>query len=388
MRILLDITRTLVHSRKITPTGIDRVEHAYVRSLLDSGERFEPYFVANTPFGRGALTRDEMRVLFASLEAKHLEYEASADHGTFETLAKVLARPVASERQRALVIRGAPANAKDDISAVARAFLRGALRFRRLLAERKPSIYLHTSHLQLDEPRCFTWLKDHRVFPVFLIHDLIPIEFPEFCSPGASRRHAVRIDTALRHGKALVANSAFTRESLRRFAGDRPLPPTAVVPLANTIRSLAPSQLPAMPHPEPYFLHVGTIEGRKNIGHLLNTWRHLIETEGVERTPRLVLAGRRGWECENVTAMLDRSIELANHVIEVSGIDDAALQVLMKNSAGLITVSMTEGFGLPPVEAAQMGVPVIASDIPAHREILGDAADFVAHHDGQLWQSK
>ncbi len=80
---------------------------------------------------------------------------------------------------------------------------------------------------------------------------------------------------------------------------------------------------------------------------------------------------------------LDRSLELANHVIEVSGIRDDELHGLMKNAAGLITASITEGFGLPPVEAARLGVRVIASDIPAHREVLGEFATFIGVHDGE-----
>jgi len=109
---------------------------------------------------------------------------------------------------------------------------------------------------------------------------------------------------------------------------------------------------------------------------------------GEVHAPRLVILGSRGWECENVTAALDRSRELANHVIEISSANDAELHCLMRRANGLITVSMTEGFGLPPVEAVRLGLPVIASDIPAHREVLGDGCEFVAPHDGEALANK
>ena len=388
MRILLDVTRTLVHARNVTPTGIDRVEHAYLKAFLDPPEGLETYFIANTPFGRGALKAEEVRRIFQRIEARHLSVGTLDENKSFETLVSELRRNIGNERQRPLIIRSTRKAAKDDLWAVASAFIKGARLFRKLMNDSKGAIYLHTSHLQLDEPRCFRWLDNSSIFPVFFVHDLIPIEFPEFCSPGASQRHKVRMETALTYGKAFLVNSEFTRNSLLRHAKDRPCPPTAVVPLANTIRTFEKSYLPQIQTEVPYFLHVGTIEGRKNIGHILNTWRYLLEAEGPERTPRLLIIGRRGWECENVRAVLDRSLALANHVIEFSGVNDAGVRALMENATGLITVSMTEGFGLPPVEAALIGLPVIASDIPAHREILEHSAEFVAPHDGKALAEK
>ncbi|MGT2446637.1 glycosyltransferase family 4 protein (plasmid) [Ensifer adhaerens] len=256
-----------------------------------------------------------------------------------------------------------------------------------MLRDNVPTVYLHTSHLQLDEPKCFSWLRRPEIFPVFFIHDLIPIEFPEFCSPGADGRHRIRVHTALTHARALIVNSKFTRGSLLNYTQEKALP-IGVVPLANSIRENDQRYEPYQLGNEPFFLHVGTIEGRKNLGHLLNVWRHLIKKMGSARAPRLVILGSRGWECENVTATLDRSRELANHVIEVSSANDAELHYLMRQANGLITVSMTEGFGLPPVEAVQLGLPVIASDIPAHREVLGSGCEFVAPHDGEALANK
>ncbi|KSV69041.1 hypothetical protein N182_32850 [Sinorhizobium sp. GL2] len=219
--------------------------------------------------------------------------------------------------------------------------------------------------------------------PFFFVHDLIPIEYPEFCSPSAAERHARRMDTILRYAQGLLVNSQFTRTSLERYANNRNLPDCRIVPLANIIDTGDHTTLPDFRADVPFFLHVGTIEGRKNIAHLLTVWRALIQRVGHQRAPRLVIVGRRGWECETVVSALDRSRELANHVIEVSGLSDRELHGLMGKASGLITVSITEGFGLPPVEAARLGVPVIASDIPAHREVLGDAATFVGIHDGE-----
>jgi glycosyltransferase involved in cell wall biosynthesis len=122
----------------------------------------------------------------------------------------------------------------------------------------------------------------------------------------------------------------------------------------------------------PYFVHVGTIEARKNLAFLLTIWRRLAE-EMSARAPRLVLIGRYGWENEAVLDHLERSPLLQGLVHQASDLPDAALSELMRGARALVAPSSVEGFDLPPVEAMAMGVPVIASDIAAHREMVPQA---------------
>lgn len=381
MRILLDVTRTLVHAKKSTPTGIDRVEHAYIRYLLRRNADENVYFVVTTPLGCGALSSSEMALVFEAIELNQ-RVNTTRDHTPgFVQLIEALRSPPSPTRLSPLSIR-TTRDEGDSLSTVAAALLRGFKRFAALVRDGKETVYLHTSHLQLDRPNYFRWLQRRGMFPVFFIHDLIPIEYPEFCGPGAEQRHRTRVDTALRYGKALIVNSEFTRRSLQTYAGGAELPPVAVAPLANSIQDHSLAAELSLDLGVPFFLHVGTIEGRKNIGHLLTVWRDIVRVAGVAEAPRLVLVGRRGWECQSATSVLDRSRELANHVIEVSNISDRELALLMRNAKALLSVSMSEGYGLPPVEAVRLGLPVVASDIPAHREILKSTARFVPVHDG------
>lgn len=381
MRILLDVTRTLVHAKKSTPTGIDRVEHAYIRYLLRQKISKDIYFIVTTPMGTGALSLSEMGVIFEKIEQRQRTNAAQGHTPGFLKLVEALRSPHSHVRSSPLSIRTDTTEA-DSLSTVAWAFLRGAARFASLVHDGRRAAYLHTSHLQLDRPNRFRWLRRNQFVPIFFIHDLIPIEFPEFCGPGAERRHRTRVDTAVRFAKALIVNSEFTKASLQSYVGDVGLPPISITPLANSIQDQPMEPKLLFGQNVPFFLHVGTIEGRKNIGHLLNVWRDVIRAVGATQAPRLVLVGKRGWECQNVTSVLDRSRELANHVIEVSNISDHELVFLMRNAKALLSVSMTEGYGLPPVEAVRLGLPVIASDIPAHREILKTSANFVPTHDG------
>ena len=89
-----------------------------------------------------------------------------------------------------------------------------------------------------------------------------------------------------------------------------------------------------------------------------------------------MVVGHRGWENENVIDVLDRSRGLAPFLVEASGLSDAGLASLIRGATAVVAPSSVEGFGLPVAEALSLGVPVIASDIAAHREVGGRRATF------------
>ena len=76
---------------------------------------------------------------------------------------------------------------------------------------------------------------------------------------------------------------------------------------------------------------------------------------------------------------------LAGHVDEVSGLSTPGLARLMQGATALLMPSFIEGYGLPLVEAAASGLPVVASVIPVHREVAGGFAQFVDPLDGPGW---
>ena len=106
---------------------------------------------------------------------------------------------------------------------------------------------------------------------------------------------------------------------------------------------------------------LGTIEPRKNHWFMLHVWRRIVEESG-GNAPKLVVIGRRGWECENVVDMLERCESLKDAVVEQSNCSDHDLQVWLQHARALLFPSFVEGYGMPLVEALTMQVPVIASD--------------------------
>ena len=124
---------------------------------------------------------------------------------------------------------------------------------------------------------------------------------------------------------------------------------------------------------KPYFLMVGTVEIRKNHLFVLNVFEKLWE-EGVDVA--LCIAGRFGWKVEPLMEKLQNHPERNNRLFLFNGPSDAELSRLYTNSYCLIFASTDEGFGLPIIEAAHYGVPLLLSDIAVFHEIAGDNARY------------
>lgn len=135
----------------------------------------------------------------------------------------------------------------------------------------------------------------------------------------------------------------------------------------------------------PYVVVCGTIEPRKNHRLLLALWQRLVETEGPQ-TPKLVIAGRRGWNNAEVLARLD-GLPAQSPIIEAAGLSTAGLKRILANARALLMPSLAEGYGFPVVEALAAGTPVIASDIPVFREIGGDRVTYCDPRDSESWRA-
>ena len=374
---------------RTAPTGIDRVEYAYARELLGADEAIG---VLTTPLFTGALRRSRALDVLARVErAWNLGENESTDR-VFQSLKLWLEAPFSAGAKRAarFVL---PDKARSFLREAdffpARDLIRAKTRLQRWLnGVECDTVYFHCSHTQLDRARSFNWLAKRQIASVFFIHDAIPIEYPEFCSPGADERHVKRLMTVSKFASLIIVNSEQSRRAVRRALNDRGAgePRIEVVPLGIEKAFCDEPEKTAIRCTTPYFLCVGTIEPRKNLLFLLEVWRRLVEGMG-ENAPRLVVAGRRGWENENIVDVLERSRTLAPFVAEASDLTDAGLAALMANAAALVAPSFAEGFGLPIVETLATGTPVIASDIPAHREVGGAFALYADPIDGRAWIS-
>ncbi len=271
--------------------------------------------------------------------------------------------------------------------------LRIALRDARLLittrAIRGPlpnGIFVHVSHTGLQHGPRFGTLLSGGLPAIFFVHDLIPIETPEFCRPGENAKHEKRMHTVANHASVVVVNSKTTQLSFREHCKRRGWrqPPIEVIPIGVDPAFARNASVPMMPSSTLYFVVLGTIEPRKNHLLLLHVWRRLAQLLG-SRTPRLVIIGRRGWENENACDLLERSELIRDHVIEAANLADRHVVELIRGAAALLAPSFIEGYGMQVAEALSAGTPVIASDIPAHREAAGSFAEFIDPLDAHRW---
>lgn len=380
--LAFDLTRLITRLRHPSPSGIDRVDLAYARHFLgQAGERFG---LVSTLLGPKVLNReDAIRIVDAVTEGWVEDLNALQDP---------IYRRLASELSDSPTEIGTKQTARRQSSTTRR----------RIQAETaatvlpacgpdilpQGTIYLHTSHLRLDKPERFDWLYDRRdIRAVFFVHDLIPIDYPEYGRPGEAERHRIRMDTIARHASHVLVNSRDVGDRFSRYCEARGLPKrsvtTALLGVEPVFQPLGEGTY-GIPH-RPTFVVCGTIEPRKNHLLLLHLWRDLHERHGAN-TPRLVLVGRRGWEAENIIDMLERCPAMAMRVTEVSGLSTHGLAALLRSCTALLMPSFAEGYGLPIVEAAASGLPVVASNLAVHREIGGEFAHFLDPLDGLGWR--
>lgn len=215
-----------------------------------------------------------------------------------------------------------------------------------------------------------------------VIHDIIPITHPHFFVGGNA--DLVRwFDWSANHASRLHATTEYVRGTLRGHYGAA-CPEVRVFPLGADL-PLAQAGLPrpALAHAvgDRTFLMVGTLEPRKGHACALDAFE-LCWARGSDA--RLLVLGRVGWMTEALVRRMRSHPELGRRLHVFHDADDADLAHAYRGCRALVAASAVEGFGLPLVEAAQHGLPVLASDIPVFREVASDATYFRVDDAGDL----
>lgn len=385
--IIFDVTRLVTRLGRLTPNGIDRVDLAYAHYLADGP--FDVLTAIIGPDGTARLApRHALVKITSAINAAWAE-ESDASSAT---------HPAPEERrERARRRSGGFAEFARLTGGWARLQMAGALVGSggicpgRSLVTGAPrdAVYLNVSQFPIWRPSYLAALErrpDVRCY--FLIHDLLPIRYPEFFRPFEVRRHIGRLDTMTKRASGVIVSSEPNRRDLLAYYCERQLcAPDIIVaplPIAPAFRAKPKDVARAIDAPPPYFVCVGTIEPRKNHLFLLQVWRDLITRLG-SSAPDLILVGSKGWQCENVLDMLERCPSLRGRVRLVSGLSTPALVTLLRSATALLMPTFAEGYGLPVAEALQSGVPVIASDIEAFREADEPQLTRVDAIDGLGW---
>lgn len=236
--------------------------------------------------------------------------------------------------------------------------------------------------------------KHNKLKLVFMLHDLIPFEYPEYAnfSNKKYKNHKIKINNVIDLADTIICNSQDTKKHLQHYAsviGKQISSKTEVALLGNNLRKIEKSSLSHLPLKhinKPYFVAISTIEPRKNHIMLLNIWRRFAQdSTNSNEIPNLIIIGRRGWKCSNVTDMLDNCITIKNNVFELNNCNDVDLQAYIMGARALLFPSFVEGFGIPVIEALNLGTPAIISDIPVFHEIAGEVPEYIDPLDALSW---
>lgn len=122
---------------------------------------------------------------------------------------------------------------------------------------------------------------------------------------------------------------------------------------------------------KPTVLMVGTVEPRKGHVQALAAFEKLW-ADGVD--VNLVIVGKAGWGLDAFAKQLEEHRETNRHLFWLRGASDEFLEQIYQTSTVLLTASNGEGFGLPLIEAAQKGLPIITRELPVFREVAGEHA--------------
>lgn len=370
--IAYDVARLFLGPLSVMPRGIDRVDLALARHFFAPDAPQNAYGILPTPWGIRAFPASRVRRGLAKLESYWAEdVDAEADPVWTQLRGRMLA-------QTASQASGSPApGARSHSVAAGLTRLGGSLvatgiglgqPVRSFLPSR--TAYVNIGQMSLAMPMLFSWLRDRAdITAVFMLHDVIPIQYPELVGVTAAPRHAQMVETAARHADGLIVSTKDAASGIERelqHCGRDDIPTLVrALPLTNGFMRGAQS------HPEiggiDYFVICGTIEPRKNQALLIDVWQKLVEREGLA-APHLVMVGTPGWNAEKLFALLDSRPLLRGRVHHAAGLSTPALAQLIAGARALLVPSLAEGFSLPLLEARALGVPVIASDIPVHRE--------------------
>jgi len=224
---------------------------------------------------------------------------------------------------------------------------------------------------------------------VYTFHDLVPLRLP-YTTLDAKRAYRDLLAACVVHGAHICTVSETSRTDIITEFGidpDRitncyqasplPLPTENAHDDATVIENIF-----GLPH-RGYFLHFGAIEPKKNIGRLLEAYL----STGVSAP--LVLTGGRGWQAQEELRLLVPEDEadtvhgrrMAERVRRLEHLPRSLLARLIRGARAVLFPSIHEGFGLPVLEAMQLGTPVLTSAGGAPAEIAGDAALLVDPYD-------
>jgi len=360
--IILDISRSVSRVSRGRLTGIDRVEIAYIEHFLEWPSPVG--FLARFRRHNILLDRSGMRILLSLLKA----------NGPWDN-PDILGR---IRRRRRL----ASTKVESTLRRLSVCWSLKSLNFDKLVSD--GFTYINVGHGAFH-PTFWEKLRAVNVGKiVLLVHDVIPLDYPQYCDPKSVKTFETEFRSALEQADMLIYNSTDTKNRTERWLREWGANVDGHVNLLGTNALPAPAK--TTPPSSPYFVILGTIEPRKNHRLLLDIWTNFHETLPHEKIPHLHIVGGRGWQNEKVFKTLDQAPFMGVTVHEIGQASDADLGRLITNAKALLFPSFAEGFGYPLIEAMQLNTPVICSNLACFAEIGGEFPTYIDPENSTAWR--
>jgi glycosyltransferase involved in cell wall biosynthesis len=380
--LAFDLVRLFVGPLTPVPRGIDRVELAYARHFFEQ-QSGDCAGILPTPWGVRWFNRERSLRLVNFIEGywgEAKDTEADAAYGVLKD--KLLGR------QPSVVRPNEPPGAFRLAGGVARLVRQAGFSLgHRIAGLPAGAVYLNTGQIGLAVSKLLTWLAARPdIKPVFMLHDAIPLENPEFTASFSIRAHRQMLVSTIRYARGLIVTTEAARTSIKRELVRLGGADIATIAAPLPVPAAFLERVPTDPELDgvAYFVICGAIEPRKNHRLLLNVWRDLIAHHG-QHCPKLVIVGSRWRTTEDVVDLLENCAALKGSIVEVAGLSTPALRQVIIGARALLMPSFAEGFGLPIIEALALGTPVVASDLASHREAGASFATYVSPHDQAGW---
>lgn len=217
---------------------------------------------------------------------------------------------------------------------------------------------------------------------VYTIHDLVPLRLPHTTLDDKGYHYRLIGDLAAQADALCTVSDASRRDILafypkaepRVFNSYQSFRPNATALARGSFESALELDGLFGLQEDGYFLFFGSLEPKKNIGRMIEAFL------ATQTTRPLVLVGAMAWKSENELRFLKRGTE-SGRIIHLEYLPEPVLMNLIGSARAVLFPSLTEGFGLPVLEALSFGTPVLTSREGALPEVAGDSAVFVDAYD-------
>lgn len=211
---------------------------------------------------------------------------------------------------------------------------------------------------------------------VLTIHDLAIYKNAEWFPDHQYFTKMITIPFSIRKAKKIIAVSENTKNDIINIFKVKPekveVIHEGVEDFSNLIIDEAKIR-PELKIAKPYFLYLGTLEPRKNLVRLTEAFNLFLK----ENTDyKLILAGKKGWKYEPIFQTIEK-LNLKDKVIDIGYVNKEEKVYLLRNAFAFVFPTLYEGFGLPILEAMNLGVPIITSNISSIPELVIDNAVLV-----------